>query len=191
MKKLENAATLPADADTGFFRMSQSAFVRMLAGKYIPVAIPVAAAVVIGGIAGALFDVRVIILALMALLIIAPMLMAFLYFNYALKPGCVANTLNHCLSFSQEEIRVEITPRPLGDDDKQQTVIQRFDIATVSRINASSSAITIILGGKEDGFIWIPYSAFLSPDHLKHSLATLGDKRYAEFASVRPSPLNH
>lgn len=185
MSKPENVATLPADADTGFFRMPQSAFVSLLARKYAPIAFPAAAIVIAGGFVGAFFDMRAIILALMAVFILTPMLLAFLYFKYALSKGCMTNTLNHSICFSTHEIRVDILPRQFDDEEETKTVSYAFSLENVKKVSATASELIVHLSGSDNGFLWIPYSAFLSPDHLKHSLAILGDNRYADFARIQ------
>lgn len=74
--------------------------------------------VVVAGVAAAFAvdDVRWLICGLMVLLIVAPMVMALLYVNYALDADCAFNVLPHKLSLHSEGVMIRILTRAAADD---------------------------------------------------------------------------
>ncbi|MDE5957704.1 MAG: hypothetical protein K2G78_05290, partial [Muribaculaceae bacterium] len=73
--------------------------------------------VVVAGVAAAFAvdDVRWFICGLMVLLIVAPMVMALLYVNYALDGDCAFNVLPHTLSLHSEGVLIRIWTRAAAD----------------------------------------------------------------------------
>lgn len=74
-------------------------------------------AVAVAGVAAAFAvdDVRWFICGLMVLLIVAPMVMALLYVNYALDGDCAFNVLPHTLSLHSEGVLIRIWTRTAAD----------------------------------------------------------------------------
>lgn len=66
-----------------------------------PAWLAMASGVVLAG-AGALFDVRFVLLGLMMCVAVAPSIVVFLYFSHALSPGVVPNLLPHTLDRSDD-----------------------------------------------------------------------------------------
>lgn len=59
----------------------------------------------------ALHDIRFLICGLMFIFIIIPMIMSFLYLNYALSPEVALNVLPHSLQLDREGVKIFIYPK--------------------------------------------------------------------------------
>ena len=103
---------------------------------------------------------------LMIALVVAPGIMAVLYFAYALKPATAINVLPHIMVFADSEIQVIVEPMQTvdGKPDKAPKVIG-FAVAEIKETATRSDGICIYIGTK--GFLWVPYYSFESPDSLR------------------------
>ncbi len=103
--------------DSGRFAVGQGVVLRhlfMLHGRWWAIGL---LTVVVAGVAAAFAvdDVRWFICGLMVLLIVAPMVMALLYVNYALDGDCAFNVLPHTLSLHSEGVLIRIWTRAAAD----------------------------------------------------------------------------
>ena len=103
------------------FKMSHAAMmihlVRIVAGKWLPIPL----AIFITSIALAfLIDLRYVIVAMMVLLILVPMMMAFLYIYYGLAPGCWQNIIEKELEIVDDGINVKMYIYPKKDKIDEQ-----------------------------------------------------------------------
>lgn len=170
---------------TETFRMSRAAFAasmtRLYAMKWIWGA---AAAVAVCGLAGAIIDVRWLIVALMVVFIVAPMVFAFLYFHYGLRLSCACNVLPHSLSFSERGITATVeTACGAGGDDAEgarcgvaETKIREFFFPAGSfrRYHVAPDGVVLPLSAPDGGFLWIPANAFPSPSDFNEAVGMIG-----------------
>lgn len=103
--------------ETAKFRMAQSRMASRLVAAYgRPWLIGLASLLLAAAIASAanwMFAVA----GLMLVLVVAPGIMAILYFAYALKPATALNVLPHKLIFTEAGIQADIDPMaPIGDE---------------------------------------------------------------------------
>ena len=132
------------------------------------------------GAAGAIWDLRWLIVALMILLVLAPGVAALLYLGAATRPVSAANTLPHSIEFAREDMRLMI--RPLADpagsgedpDEEAPRVAVPVAYTDIRSIRADSSALTVHLADRQ--FVGIPYSAFRGLDHLQAAVGLLRSK---------------
>lgn len=161
--------------------MPQSRLLLVLARRYAAGIWIGAAAIAGAGIAGSMWDVRWLIVALMLLLVLAPGVAALLYLGAATRPVSAANTLPHRIEFDPDGLRLMI--RPLSDDtledsetatEEARSVAVAVPYTDIRSIGTDSSAITVRLTDRQ--FVGIPYSAFSNPDHLAAVAALLRSK---------------
>lgn len=151
---------------TSKFRIPHSKFIvllfRQVAGKWlwIPVSI-----LIISITLGITLDMRYLIVALMALLILTPMLLAFLYFYYGLAPGCWTNIIEKELNISTQgiELLMYISQKESSEKGCEETVIKRKQTikwTDIRTLKLSPNSVTLLLKKDYKGFIIIPHSAF-------------------------------
>lgn len=91
--------------------------VRIVAGKWLLIPL----AIFLASIALAfLIDLRYVIVAMMVLLILVPMMMAFLYIYYGLAPGCWQNIIEKELEIVDDGINVKMYIYPKKDKIDEQ-----------------------------------------------------------------------
>lgn len=138
-------------------------------------------------------DLRWLIVAFMVICLLAPMVMAFLYFHYGLRPGCVVNVLPHTCTLTPSGLQVDVWRRPAPDDPEPTEEIppartRTFPYASIRPWTVGLDSVTLPLapdcGG---GFIWIPARAFDSPGDFTIFMKLLGQAMSR--TSTVPNPL--
>lgn len=134
----------------------------------------VMAVVVICSLAlGVAIDVRFFIVALMLVLIVAPMLLAMLYFNYGLRRECFMNSLPHRLCFFDRCVVVEIFSRDSDENEKVYDVEIAYD--DMHPYMVETAAIRVPVGkGKAVGFLWVPMDAFGDGVRFREAVDIIG-----------------
>ncbi len=103
---------------------------------------------------------------LMLVLVVAPGVMAVLYFAYALKPATALNVLPHKLLFLDSEIEVLIDPMPpLEGEEPSEPKRVVFAMSEIKETAAFRDGLSISLGSK--GFLWLPYYSLEGPGALR------------------------
>lgn len=92
---------------TELFSISHPRFIRMIATRMAMVPLAVAGLLVVASAVAAFFDIRWLIVALMTVMIVLPMLGAYLYFHYGLREEGFVNVFPHRLTFSRGLILAE------------------------------------------------------------------------------------
>lgn len=128
-------------------------------------------------------DLRWLIVALMIVCVVAPMLCAFLYFNYGLQEECYLNIVPHTLSANEEGIVVNIYRKNEPDNDNQMETdgdcpgnssgdeeMQLISTRTLpyrhmGAYSVAPKSVTLPIG---KGFLWIPLTAFSTPEKLEY-----------------------
>lgn len=144
------------------FRMTSTRFVAEMIFRYAGVWLIVLAAVaVVGIVCGFVIDLRWFVISLMVVFVVFPMLLAFLYYYYALRRETVINSLPHSLSIVPGD-GLMVTMRI--DEETERKEILSWD--TLSRYKVGSNSAIVPLRSPLKGFVWIPASAFSSESEM-------------------------
>lgn len=158
-----------------------------------PWLIAIAVCVVASVVAGAVWDSRFYIVALIVIFLLLPPAAAFLYFIHGLRPATVLNSVDHTVGITGENIVVTVWPpkvrkegsrvfdpvaererlRGLSMDNSPRTV--RFPLSSVRPYTVGLSSVTLPLqDGRESlGFLILPLSAFPNPGAMQDFLQAL------------------
>lgn len=165
---------------TDIFRLNGAAISRTMLMLYGKRWIAAAACLLLPMILMGIFlDVRWVIVSLMAIFIVFPMLLAFLFFYYGMNRVSVVNSTRHALEFGEEGInaliydKAEASPgsedtqerQPAAKDEemkpqyrlRSKTLIG-YPCVTGYSVGVSNVVLHTTLGGK--GFLIVPLSAF-------------------------------
>lgn len=118
--------------------------------------------------AAVFIDLRWAVVFLMLLFIITPAMFAFLYYFHGLKQGCVANVIDHRITFEENGLVVTLFKKCEGADESaeaQYIPASSFSIeySSFPRYNTGMNSVTLPFGNKHKEFLWIPISAFSTP----------------------------
>lgn len=120
-------------------------------------------------ILGFCFDLRFFVLALIWIFLFVPLVMAFLYFVYGMKPLTAFNSIPHKILFSEDEIIVRLIERK-DDEDGEPEVIKEFKEGTKSFVKIENGPDYILLVSNKDGWLYLPFSGFDSIAELKKAI---------------------
>lgn len=123
-------------------------------------------------IIGITIDIRWFIVGLMVVLIVMPMLFAFLYYYYGLRRECYVNTITHRIIFKPEGINVNL----IFHDKDSEDIHERdefFAYSEMQPFEIGSKSVTIPFRKPKKGFLWIPADAFENDEILVHALRYL------------------
>lgn len=158
---------------TTVFRVGRAKMMLNLAMQRGAPVICILALLILAGIILALtVDIRWGILALMIVFIVTPMVMAFLYFYYGLRPESFVNVMPHKVFFLPGEAVVTLLiPEDEPEQEKEQekgepayrTVEYRFTLQRESPFTLSTDTLTL---HTTNGAIPVPLSAFPTPETL-------------------------
>lgn len=163
---------LPGSTDclsSEIFRISGKSMIIIMARRFaiVPLALTVLTAVASAALAAVTADIRFFVVTLMVVFIIAPMVMAWLYFFYGLRKECFVNVLPHRLHILTDGIRAEIFVADTTDSGNPSTPSFRqageyfFPASTLHPFYVGLESVTIPVGAvRPRGFIRIPASAF-------------------------------
>lgn len=124
---------------------------------------------------GLTVDLRLFIVGLMIIMIIMPMLAAFLYFFYGLKKECYINTVNHYIEFDNEGLSITLLFGTRNEDNRQMRV-ERFTYSEFDSLQIGPKSVTIYFKSPKKGFIWIPAYAFEDENTIAGTLSFIDEK---------------
>lgn len=134
--------------------------------------------------ASVFFDLRWAVVFLMLLFIVTPAMFAFLYYFHGLKPGCVANVIEHRITFEDTRLAVTLFKRVETDEGPEPASAQTatppsqflpassffVDYSSFLRFETGLNSVTFPLGDGRKGFLWVPASAFSAPGDFEKAL---------------------
>lgn len=140
------------------FRMGRGKFAQHLVYRYgRPWLAALAVLVCAAGVA-AFYDLRYLAVMLMAVFLVAPMALAFLYFYYGLLPVNAMNTVEHT---------VEVSPRGIGltvmDCDGEEVApryVKMIPASDIVRLEQGLKSVSVVTSRQSAGFVWIPVDAY-------------------------------
>ncbi len=125
--------------------------------------------------AGILFDIRWLIVFFLLICVVAPMILAFLFFYHGLRPSTASNLLPHSVEVSDDGIAVS-SYRHCEDSENLEFVATRnYPFSSIRRLLASSDAVTALLSAPDKGFIWIPIAAFSSKEEAMEAYRKISE----------------
>lgn len=149
---------------TNIFKINGSILSRTILMLYGKTWITVAACLLLPMILlGIFLDVRWVIVSLMAIFIVFPMLLAFLFFYYGMNRVSVINSTHHSLEFSKDGIMASIYNK---EEESEREARYKLRSQTIMDYSAVSDYVVgvkdVILRTRLEGkgFLIIPLSAF-------------------------------
>ena len=121
-------------------------------------------------ILGFVIDFRFFMLALIWVFLISPMVVAFLYFIYGMKPLTAFNTIPHKVKFENNKLDIEFPDlSPDSTEDKTVEIDHKKDYTLKNECPADLKygADYVILNFKESGWLWLPINSFSNHDDLR------------------------
>ncbi|MCM1094006.1 MAG: hypothetical protein NC421_08630 [Lachnospiraceae bacterium] len=106
---------------------------------------------------GTLFDLRLVIVALMYIFVIIPPIMMIVYFYHAMSPEARYSLLPHTVSCDSEGLHINYLPI---DDTSLPRDPEIISWPKISSYKISSTGITIFLSLSTYSIIYIPYIVF-------------------------------
>lgn len=141
-------------------------------------------------VAGMVYDIRMLILALMVMLIVIPMVISLIYINDGFSPANFYNTLPHTIKVKGDKIEVTVYLKPKQEyeekpEDKPDTVGEREE-EIERRVELSGYEIgpyyttsrNVLIPLKKrgsDGIMILPSGAFDTIENLKTFIHQLYD----------------
>lgn len=165
---------------TSVFKVSRQAFaatmVRQFGLRWI---IALCIAVCILAAVSLVCDLRWLIVALIFLLLVGPMMLAFLYFNHGLKKLSVANVVDHKLEFFIDKLKITIyakaDPHDAGNDDHDERRLYSYDVnySRISKIDISMSGVELSVDNAKEGILCIPAGVFAGEEEFSRAMDTM------------------
>lgn len=159
--------------------MIESRVIRMPGGKLFSILlwhfgifwiVAAFAGVVIFLVLGFAINYRFFFLTLIWIFLLVPLVMAFLYFFYAMEPLTVFNSIPHKIIFSDNEVilRMENTDQENGENENLESSQKEYIAKKDDFKYAKTGPDYLILFFNKIGWLWIPVNAFDSIDDFKN-----------------------
>ena len=147
--------------ESDFFKIQASVYMKRLFRKYLISRWYLFAAIIILFMGLSFVDLRFIYVLLMAVFIVIPSLLTFVYFYYAFSEDCVMSIRNGKILVKEDGIE-----RIFCNDDNEPIGSRFYEWNSFNGVDIYESRYLIIaFEGKKFGFIMIPKEAF--PDFIK------------------------
>lgn len=143
-------------------RIKRSTLAMLLLSLFIAV-------VIVLLIVGVAVDIRWLIVALMLLFIVVPSVAALLYISEALRPETVFNGIRHSLKIENGSLKIISEPE---DEDAERRELLSVPLSGLKPYKVGVSSVSVPFGNS-GGRIWIPASAFDTPDEFRKFIDSL------------------
>lgn len=130
--------------------------------------------VVIFTVLGIAIDPRFFVLALIWVFLVIPMLTAFLYFFYGMKPLTAFNLIEHNVLFTDKEIQLNF-PRKENEENRTSD-LKEYKIPNSDFESIKTGPDYIIVNFRNQGWMWLPLEAFTSIDELNKVVGIITSK---------------
>ncbi len=158
--------------------MARGEFAWALMGRFGTKWWVVFSVLVVGGLilAAILSSLIWILVSAMLVLIVFPMMVAFLYISYGLKQECYSNAMPHRVMISSEGIRLKVDVMPKVTDAEEEEIqeilpLRQYEIffpkPTIGKYSVEKEGITVRTEPPMKGFVWLPYSSFSSMEEFQ------------------------
>lgn len=119
---------------------------------------------------GAFYDLRYLVVMLMAVFLVAPMALAFLYFYYGLLPVNAMNTVEHTVEVSPRGI--SLTVMNCDGEEMAPQYVKMIPASDIVRIEQGLKSVSVVTSRQSAGFVWMPLDAF-EGDGLARSVSVM------------------
>lgn len=161
--------------ETGIFRMSRKRIVKELFAIHAATwLLLVGVSVVPAILAGVLADIRWLIVFFMMVLVVTPMLLAFLFVFHGMKEATAINSVPHSLTFSEDGVLAVVFRN--GEDDKDNTSSVLLPYSMLGAPIPRMDSVVVPVEGMQKGFLWIPPSPFASQADFKDAVGMIADR---------------
>lgn len=171
------------------FRMSKGDFARKMARFWgLTPGLLLLLVFVFGLVAGMFLDIRYLIVSAMAVFILLPMVMMFLYYYHGLGKNCYFNIVDHNISINEGCLEITMyfpvvslateTDEESADAKDVETRVSKLTINYNDILNyrVFSDCVVYPVGKPMSGFVWLPLSAFNDADSFRNTVALLSSK---------------
>ena len=159
------------------FRMSGAEFARKMYFFWgLPSTIFLAVLFVTGVTLGIFVNPVYFILSLMAVFILLPLILMFLYYFYGLRGECYFNMTAHNFILKEDGIEVRMTFPPKDEDDEEKTHSIKIKYEEIGPYKVFSNCVVYPVGKPMKGFIWIPLSAFSDNREFTDAIALVSER---------------
>lgn len=161
------------------YSVPRGAMIRKMAFRFATLPMIVLAILIAAAAVAAIADIRWLIVALMLACIVAPMVMAWLYLYYGLRPECFVNILPHKVRIDTKGIRVIILQanEEDGKEEEYKETEYYFEGASLKPFTIGMKAISVPVSRKNKvtGFIILPADPFGGEDRLNDAAGMLSE----------------
>lgn len=176
------------------FRMGRGDFARTLfMQKGLTPICMISLVLLVGFFVGLAIDLRFLILSAMIVFIIIPLIIGFLYYYYALDKYYRFNVVDHNITMGNKGLTITMffplnkeeeadeendcqTSKESHDEADYKVVKQTIDYAEIGMPTYQSKSVIYRLGKKDNGFLWIPESAFETTGDFQKFIDNLNGK---------------
>lgn len=155
---------------------------KMLATLFLQYGMPWTIAGLIGIVVfivlGIAVDSRFLFLALIWIFLIIPLVVAFLYFFYGMKPLTAFNSIPHKIIFYDDRLEVFVIEKEEGEEENHINP-KPYTVEKSRLKEVKNGSDYVILLSKEDGWIWLPRFAFHNMDDFKRIIESFFQNNYA------------
>lgn len=167
------------------FRMTKGDFARkMFLFWGVTPAIVLSLWFVAGLVLGIVVNIVYFAVAAMALFIVLPLVMMFLYYSHGLNKYCYFNVVDHNISLSENGVMVTmyfpVTSEGSDDTDNNENETKKSEVfINYSRFGAYrvfSDSVVFPIDKPVSGFLWMPLSAFEDGPEFENAVRKLSSK---------------
>jgi len=160
---------------TSEFRIRQSAFVSgIIAEKCFWWIFACVLSVIVSAVFGIFLDLRFLVVSLMIILLVAPMMLFYVYFNEGLTKENAPNILPHRLTISEQGIIVEVSAKVDEDGDVRMARFE-YPARNVGVYKLYGGGLVIPVKGESGraGRLLLPYDALAGTGELERVVEIL------------------
>lgn len=171
--------------DTGEFRMSAGKFITEVIFKFAaPWLLTLTVIGLIGLMLGVMIDYRWMLAVLFIIFIIAPTMLAFIYYYFGLRREAYVNTVLHTITLQDNgmlfTLKFPVSNHEESSDVEKEGEVQIreefFAYSEMLPMKTGLKSVSIPLRSPAKGYLWIPRSAFQSDDSMAEFLEYLDNK---------------
>lgn len=165
------------DISTTSFRIANKKFAVEMFRRYGAVWVWISVSMVAVATALAIFhDSRWVIVVLMIVFLVAPAVLAWLYFYHGLKPVSAVNVVEHRVAFGSDGMAIIVYPKPAVEEDgaPQDTYrteqLLNIGYDRVAGIEVGLSSVSLPVDKGRGGFLCVPAAAFEAEEDFKEAM---------------------